>query len=236
MTERRVDESGAAYAGSQLQTQLYVNRRTEELDKALKAELAGLEEAEIAWRSPLAEEGYAEYCDEEFLRKVGLEQHADALRGFWPRSGPRWDALASLSWPDSDRPGVLLVEGKSYPEELFGKGCEAVPGSPSRKLIEESLTVTQRQLKVTPASLEAWCGRLYQSANRLAHLSWLRSLGVRAWLVHLLFVDDPHRPTSAAQWHEAIEAANAELGLPAAGPEYVGHLPLPAHPRAELFA
>lgn len=38
----RVDEAGAAYAGSQLQTQLYVNRRTGELDDSIRAEFPEL--------------------------------------------------------------------------------------------------------------------------------------------------------------------------------------------------
>ena len=53
----------------------------------------------------------------------------------------------------------------------------------------------------TPAD---WCGPLYQNANRLAHIYWLRSLGFRAWLVHLLFVDDKHGATSEAQWEAAL--------------------------------
>jgi hypothetical protein len=73
-----------------------------------------------------------------------------------------------------------------------------------------------------------WCGRLYQSANRLAHLYWLRSLGVRAWLVHLLFTGDPHRSTTTRQWAEAIEAVNAELGLASALLDGAGHVLLPA--------
>jgi hypothetical protein len=38
----RVEGSGAAFAGSQLQTQLYVNRRMEQLDDAVRSEFADL--------------------------------------------------------------------------------------------------------------------------------------------------------------------------------------------------
>ncbi len=47
---------------------------------------------------------------------------------------------------------------------------------------------------------------LYQSANRYAHLYWLREVaGVDAWLTHLLFVDDPtYGATSQELWEEKL--------------------------------
>jgi len=206
-------ETGAARAGSQLQTQRYVNERTEELNAAIRAEFADLDGATIEWRSPLARDAYAEYWDKAFLEKVDLDQHADSLKSFWPTGGPHWDALAVVTTPRNSRPGVLLAEGKSYPGELHGSGCQAKPRSPSRALIEKSLGQTRERLGVPARSASDWSGPLYQSANRLAHLCWLRSLGVRAWLVHLPFVDDPHKPTSVAEWTAALGTANRELGL-----------------------
>ena len=232
----RVDASGAADAGSQLQTQLYVNVHTDRLDAALRGEFAELADAAFEWRSPLAVDAYREYWDRAFLERVGLGQHAAELKAFWPTGGPHWDALAVVRRPDDTRPGVLLVEGKSYPEEFYGSGCQAAPGSPSRALIEASLAWTQQQLGVQDRTAADWCGRLYQSANRLAHLYWLRSRGVRAWLVHLLFTDDPHRPTSAQQWAEAVRATNAELGLDGLALPGAGHVLLPAGPPSELTA
>jgi hypothetical protein len=63
----RIGENGGAFAGSQLQTQLYVNRRTRQLDDAIRAEFADLAEATFTWRSQLAADGYAEYSDKAFL-------------------------------------------------------------------------------------------------------------------------------------------------------------------------
>jgi hypothetical protein len=93
----RVDASGAAYAGSQLQTQLYVNKRTEQLDDAVRGEFSDLADATFDWRSPLADEGYAEYWDKAFLEHVDLTQHAADLKGFWPTGGPAATARASCS-------------------------------------------------------------------------------------------------------------------------------------------
>jgi hypothetical protein len=230
----RVDTNGVAYAGSQLQTQLYVNQRASELDIAIRVEFLELTGATIQWRSPLASESYAEYWDKAFLDNVGLTHHAAELKAFWPSGGPRWDALATVTVPGSNRPGVLLAEGKSYPGELYGSGCQAKPGSQSRTLIESSLASTQRILGVTGRTAADWCGPLYQSANRLAHQQWLRSRGVRAWLVHLLFVDDPIEPTAPAEWVAAMAAADKELGLADKPVDGAAHVLLPARPRTDI--
>ena len=224
----RLDETGAARAGSQLQTQRYVNDQTDDLNAAIRVEFADLVDATIAWRSPLSELAYAEYWDKAFLEHVDLGHHAASLKAFWPTGGPHWDALAVVQTPGSSRPGVLLAEGKSYPGELYGSGCQAKPDSPSRALIEQSLSRTQAHLDAADKTVADWCGPLYQSANRLAHLYWLRSLGVRAWLVHLLFVDDPHQPTTAVEWADAMREANRALGLDGLTVEGAGHVLLPA--------
>lgn len=206
--------TGIASAGSQLQTQLYVHKRTALLDDAIRAQFPELSDASFEWRSPLAADGYREFKDAAFLKAVGLDAHADALKAFWPASGPRWDALAVVHGPGDVEPGVLLIEGKSYPNEMLKGSSVASPaGTPNRKLIDDALTWTQEQLRVTGKSVADWTGPLYQNANRLAHLSWLRSRGVRAWLVHLLFTEDPHGATTEAEWEAAVHLADTRLGL-----------------------
>jgi hypothetical protein len=232
----RVDETGAAYAGSQLQLQLYVNERTQELNDELASEFPDLAGASIEWRSPLTADHYAEYWDEAFLDRVGCGEQIGALKAFWPTGGPHWDGLAVVHRDGETRPGVLLVEGKSYPGELRGGGCKAKAGSSSRKLIEEALGWTQQRLGVKGKTPADWCGPLYQTANRLAHLEWLRSRAVRAWLAHVLFVDDPHKPTTASEWSLAAKETNKELGLPDDGATDAGHILLPASQADELQA
>jgi hypothetical protein len=104
----RTDDVGAAYRGSQLQTQIYVNCWTAELDSAIRQAFPELQEAAFEWRSPLAGEKYAEYAGAAFLRRLGLDAHAAALSGFWPARGPQWDALALVHLPGSDTPGVCV--------------------------------------------------------------------------------------------------------------------------------
>ncbi len=221
-----MDERGAARAGSQRQTQVYVNERTDELNAALAGALPGLTGRRIEWRSPIAAKEHREYWDRAFVEVLGLGEHAHALSEFWPSGGPHWDALAVVS--GGEWPGVILVEGKSYPRELYSGGCGAAKGSTSRDLIQRSLAWVQERLGVRDRTAEEWCGRLYQSANRLAHLEWLRSRGVDAWLVHLLFTGDPHSPTTEDEWHEAIREADEELGIAAVDIPHAGHVILPA--------
>ena len=232
----RTDDRGAAYAGSQLQTQLYVNKRTEQLDETIRVALPELGDASFDWRSPLADDHYAEYWDAAFLRKLGLDDHVEALAAFWPgRGGPHWDALAVVSRPASTAPGVLLAEGKSYPDEMLkGTGLGATDPA-SVRMIETALGWTQGLLGL-PLDLRAWRGPLYQNANRLAHASWLRSRGVEAWVVHLLFTDDPHGPTSKSEWEQALSQADAALGLAGTPVPVSGHVFLPAGSRAELLS
>lgn len=232
----RVDASGAAHAGSQLQTQLYVNKRTGKLDDAIRTVFPEFAGAEFDWRSPLAADSYAEYKDAAFLKSVGLDAHADALKAFWPASGPRWDALAVVNGPGDAQAGALLVEGKSYPNEMLKGSPVASPaGTPNRKLIDDALAWTQEQLGVSGKSVADWTGPLYQNANRLAHLVWLRSLGVRTWLVHLLFTYDEHGgSTTEEQWEAAVHQADSQLGLDGVTVEGAGHVLLPASTYDEL--
>ena len=48
----------------------------------------------IDWKSPLKADDYAEYRDEDFLRKLRiLNKIKYSLSVFWPNNGPQWDAL-----------------------------------------------------------------------------------------------------------------------------------------------
>jgi len=237
MTERqgRADDFGRAYAGSQLQIQIWVNRRPDELSQHVIQALPSLASlsATIRWVSPLESERFVEYQDRAFLRAVGLEHLASKLSGFWPSGGPVWDALATLvefkKYPGVR--GVILVEAKSHPAEVYGGGCKASPRS--RKKIEAALGATKRWLGI---SQEAdWTGPLYQSANRLAHLYFFREVArVPAWLVNVHFLQDPHSPISQEEWQPAIAQVKAELGLAGMTIPHGAELFLQARERHEL--
>lgn len=232
----RMDHLGRAYAGSQLQIQIYVNRRQDELSHALAKASNSLAASNprLHWVSPLETEEFVEYQDNAFLRAVGLEHFADELREFWPKGGPVWDALASVEvQKDNNQKGIILVEAKSHPPEIYGGGMKAKAKESTEK-IEKALNRTKRWLGVS--SDTDWTGPLYQSANRLAHLYFFREIvEMPAWLVNIYFLNDPHSPTSRKQWVSALEEVKERLGLEDSTISYTGELFLEGRDRQELL-
>ena len=231
----RRDKLGRAFKGSQLQVQIYVNRRTEELTARVLAGLPSLakEEPAVRWISPLETERFAEYQDKRFLKAVGLGAQAAKLRSFWPARGPVWDALAVADLP-SGRHGIVLAEAKSYPGELLSRGTAA--SKRSRSQIERAVSQAQQWIGLSPDPA-LWLSAHYQMANRIAHLLWLREVAdVDAWLVHLLIVNDmTHVSTSEAEWNVALDSATQALGLKDVDLPHVGHVYLEARDRRELL-
>jgi hypothetical protein len=201
----RCDADGRAYAGSQRQIQYYVNEQPAQLKQAIAG--AFHRPLPLSWVSPLRTEHYEEYRDTRFLQALGLGQYAAELTSFWPSGGPRWDALARV---EGSRPGVLLLEAKSYVDEMRGGGCKAKDPASLAK-IDAALVCTKTWLHVPQET--NWKGDWYQMANRCAHLHFFREvLGVEAWLVNLCFLNDPHSPTSQAEWDSGLAAIKRELG------------------------
>ncbi len=203
----RTDLTGRAYAGSQRQIQTYVNERTSELCQAVAASLQpyNVEARTIRWVSPLAADKYSEYRDAEFLEIIGAVHLASNLREFWPRGGPCWDALARI-----DGGGRVIAEAKSHISEVYGNGCAA--SGRSLSLVKSSIARTKEWLGLRTDP--DWLGPLYQSANRLAYLYFLREIArIDAFLVNVYFTDDPHSPTTRQDWDEGIRLFNDQLGL-----------------------
>ena len=197
------------------------------LDAELAKHIPGVGPGSIDWRSPVAQDGLREYKDNDFLDAIGL---LNKLRGklvwtaktplaFWPASGPRWDALAV--GPNEMR---ILIEAKAHIPEIAGSGCGASARS-SIDLIEKRFDQVKKALGVKQGD---WTGPLYQHANRLAHLWWLRQEGVDAHLVFLYFVnaDDVGGPGTVEEWKGAIQLEERVLGIPKrhALRDYVHHV------------
>ena len=214
--------------GSLLQVRLYVNDHPAELEAGVAEifpELAA-RSVQFRWTAPLAANRFKEPRDEAFLRAIERPDLAPALDAFWPARGPVWDALAVLDLDGAH--GALLVEGKSYPAELYGGGSKAKDPKSVAK-IREALARTQAWLGLR-ANPDLWLGPLYQTANRYAYLYWLREVaGVEAWLAHTLFVNDTtHVAASRVEWATAVGIVESELGLTGAHVPYAGHVFLPA--------
>ena len=122
-----------ALRGSQLQTQLYVNRRADELSRVVLEALPSLGERwpSIRWVTPL-EPGFAEPRDQAFLEALELGELSENLRQFWPKGGPVWDALAICEFDGGGRgygevgfkldpaePGFVRVDNRFF-KRMFG--------------------------------------------------------------------------------------------------------------------
>jgi hypothetical protein len=231
----RTDALGRAYAGSQLQIQIYVNRRSAELSERASEALPSFP-ADTGLRrvSPLEQDHFTEYHDRAFLEKLGLQGLARGLSRFWPNRGPVWDALAVAELKSSGQlAGVVLVEGKSYPQEIYGGGCRA-SSEDSKRLITQALQDTKHWVGADAAA--DWTGPLYQYANRLAHLHFFRQIaGVSAWLLNVYFAGDPRTPTMRGDWEIALRQVKRELGLEGVKVPWSADLFIDARPRSELF-
>jgi hypothetical protein len=217
--QKRCDESGNAYAGSQKQIQLYVNEQPELLNRAIEDIFA--KRFDLQWVSPLKRDRYRKYKDVEFLIALGIRQYGPKLIKFWPKGGPRWDALACAT---SESNSVLLVEAKSHIPEMYAGDCKATSAT-SLQMIGSSIAKTKDWLGVNPdtdwlgkfeykVKASRRCGCLYQTANRIAHLYFLREvLGVEAWLVNVCFVDDPYCRTTQMEWELGMAEAKKNLGI-----------------------
>lgn len=192
--------------GSLMWVQRLVARRPDLAEAPLRAAGALAPGVRLRWVSPREDDEHAEYRDVSFLEALGLADLAPRLRAFWPARGPQWDALAR-----ADDGTVVLVEAKAHAAEL-ASSCAAT--SPAREQIAAALERTRAALGAAPGG--DWLKEYYQSANRLAHLHFLRAeCGVPAWLLNVYFVGDRdvRGPETAADWVAPLAAARAHLGL-----------------------
>lgn len=191
--------------GSLKWIQRAVDERWASLEQPILAELPS--GTRLEWLSPLAIDGYAEYRDAPFLRRIGHPELEGDLRAFWPARGPQWDALARGTAGD-----VLLVEAKAHVAELCSPGTSAGPSS--RALIAATLNAVAEHLGARPDRAD-WTRHFYQLANRLAHLEFLRARGVQAWLVLVNFVGDSEMggPSGPEAWNSAYDVALYVMGL-----------------------
>lgn len=212
--------------GSQAWLRLLVNSCPILLDESVQdgVKANGLTEpfAAIDWRSPLAAAEYQEYKDKEFLTELGRSRFMsrlnrplptwEELNAFWPSNGPRWDGLGV-----TDNGRVLLVEAKSYIEEL--KSSMSAISKISQNKIQRSLNETKAYL-VTDTSID-WTKPVYQYANRLAHLYWFHQVKrIPTYLVNIYFLNDNAMksdtqlvPQSAAEWRAAIRGVELAMGI-----------------------
>lgn len=193
--------------GSQKWLQLAVATRSPALLDPI-ADAIGEPSQAIRWLSPLKEDAFAEYRDQAFLERLGVDTPNRSLRDFWPRGGPQWDGLGASTGGQ-----IILIEAKAHITEAVSGPTQAT--EPALSLIRQSLEELRDFLNVSPGV--DWSEVLYQHNNRLAHLYFLREVnGVPAWLFFVNFVGDQQMngPVSAAEWAGASDMAKSILGWP----------------------
>jgi len=196
-----------ARKGSQRWIQKLVNERPEILNSQIRKNLDLPNEERISWLSPLEDEGYKEYQDEAFMEKLQVKLERVPLNEFWPKRGPRWDALGRGSLGK-----LFLVEAKSHIPELISTPLRAEEDG-SKKRILKSLEETKLALG-SKADFD-WSKCFYQYTNRLAHLYLLRKNELPAYLVFVYFINDSEMkgPTTTYEWEGAIKLLHSCLGI-----------------------
>lgn len=193
--------------GSLKDIQVLVNKNQDLIDNLIKSSFNELANQQIIWTSPIEQDDFAEYRDNEFLVKVGLDPTEIKLDDFWPAKGPQWDALAKTTGGH-----VILVEAKANIPEIVSPGTSASKNS--RTIIDKSLKETKTFLNLTNDI--DWSGKYYQYTNRLAHLFFLRvKCNKPTFLVNVYFIGDDtvSGPKTKQEWEAALKVLHTYLGL-----------------------
>jgi len=192
--------------GSQKWIQKIVNQRPELLNSNIRRNLNLTKNNDIQWLSPLEQDGFSEYSDQDFLNLLGVKLRKIPLSSFWPKRGPQWDALGK-----SSNGKLFVVEAKSHISELV---------STLQAKDEESVKRIRRSLEETRQFLHAnseidWSQSFYQYANRLAHLYLLRHNEVPTYLVFVYFINDleMNGPATIEEWKGATRLLHSYLGI-----------------------
>lgn len=194
-----------------------INNEPEKLNRAILSKFPYLKSWALTspvWVSPLAQDDYKEYQDREFLERINCLESYKLLKQFWPRGGPVWDGLATLSGKHGEK-GVILLEAKSHTREVIDPGyaCKASPKS--REKINASSNMVKCALGIDERV--DWLGEIYQHANRIAHLYFLRIIAnIPTWLVFLYFIGDKEQegPEHAFHYDDVLREVKAKLALP----------------------
>ena len=193
--------------GSLRDIQILVNKNRILIDNLIKSSFEDLANQEIIWTSPIEQDDYAEYRDNDFLLKVGLDPTEIKLDNFWPAKGPQWDALAKTTSGH-----VILVEAKANIPEIVSPASGA--GEISKTIIDKALQETKEFLNLTNDI--DWSGKFYQYTNRIAHLFFLRiKCSKPTFLVNIYFIGDEtvSGPKTRQEWDGALKVLHTYLGL-----------------------
>ena len=204
----RVIQKKYSEKGSTKDIQILVNKNVTMINRKIKLYFSAFGRTEeIIWTSPIEEDDFAEYRDDDFLLRVGLDPNEVQLNKFWPIRGPLWDALAM-----TDAGKIILVEAKAHIPEIVSSQTNAK--KESKTLIRKSLNETKRFMGVTDTV--DWSGKFYQYTNRLSHLYYLREKRKKeVFLINIYFIGDTtvSGPKSRLEWESALKVLKTYLGI-----------------------
>lgn len=192
--------------GSLKDLQVAINVKKKYLDTVFSKEVG--KQIIIDWKSPLKADDYAEYRDEDFLRRLRiLTKIKYSLSVFWPNNGPQWDALGV------SEDEIILVEAKANIPEMVSSGTGA-KNPKSIKKIRNSFDEVKKYLNINNGI--DWTGTFYQYVNRIARLYYLREKNkIKAHLLFIYFINDitVNGPKTKDEWLGAIQTMECYLGL-----------------------
>jgi hypothetical protein len=197
-----------ASKGSQKWIQILINEKPELLNSQIRQRFKLPNNEKINWLSPKVEDDYVEYGIWEFLGKVEpTKLQKLPLNEFWPKRGPKWDALGHSSPGEN----LFFVEAKSHIPELISTLRAKDPHSEAK--IKKSLDDTRKKLG-SKADFD-WAKTFYQYANRLAHVHFLRRNDLPGYLIFVFFLNDSDMkgPKTVDEWQGAIRLLHRCLGL-----------------------
>ncbi len=193
--------------GSLKDIQVLINNNQDYFNNLIKSKLNDLKNEEIIWTSPLKSDDFAEYRDDDFLIKVGLDPKEIQLDKFWPNKGPQWDALGK-----TESGKIILVEAKANIPETVSDRTKAK--KKSKLLIDYSLNETKQFLNINNET--DWSGRFYQYTNRIAHLYFLREKCKKpTYLINIYFIGDKtvSGPKTKLEWDGALKVLYTYFGI-----------------------
>lgn len=193
--------------GSLKDIQLLINKNQPYIDNIIKTKFPELSKDTIHWKSPIENDDFAEYRDNDFIDKLGLNRKIIQLDKFWPTRGAQWDAFATTK-----EGNIILVEAKANIPEIVTPATSA--GKKSKRLIDKSFKKTKKYLGIKNDI--DWSGKFYQYTNRLAHLYFLRvKCNKPTFLVNIYFIADEtvSGPKTKQEWDGALKVLHTYLGL-----------------------
>ncbi len=193
--------------GSQKDLQLLANKNQDILNQELSKIFN--KPINLEWLSPREDDCYAEYADQDFINRLGIESTiTKPLKEFWPNGGANWDGLAK------DKDTVFIMEAKAHISEQMIDSTKASQNS--LDLIEKSLAATKEFLNVK-SDISWFKENYYQYANRIAHLYYLRELNkIDAHLLFIYFLNDKtvtDKIETKEDWEKAITEVYKSLKL-----------------------